>query len=179
MSYPKPAKFPISLLSKNTSTCSVRFNDNDLTSSLHYLPIIRDDSALIYDFYIKQFMINEFRRGKTVVLRGMLKKGKRAELQIGSTKAKLNGKAITLKTAPVIVNERLYLPAELLQLVNGVPIRWEPSKKTLWVETRYLRRDLETEDTKIKKLSSSSKTATSAPATNTKTASQKAILPKN
>lgn len=31
--------------------------------------------------------------------------------------------------------------AELLQQTNGVLVRWEPKRKLLYVDTRYLRRD--------------------------------------
>ena len=151
---PKPTKIPSRATKVETS--GVNFNGELIESpredpnaqqgssalhSLYYPPIIRDNAVLIFSEYFSKFLIAVERKGDAITLKGQLKdKGKSATLKIGAKQATVDGKEVTLASAPVVIDNRLYLPAELLQLTNGIPVRWEPKNKLLWVETRYLRR---------------------------------------
>jgi hypothetical protein len=121
---------------------NLNFNGGELVhEKLHYPPIIRESACLIYSAYFPKFLIDVSQKGEAITLKGTLKdKGKSATLKIGDRKATVDGKEVMLPSAPVIIDKRLYLPAELLQLTNGIPIRWEAKNKLLYVETRYLRR---------------------------------------
>lgn len=139
---PKPDKIPAPQTPVNLAT--VNFNGYELTGTnqLDYPPIMRDKTALIFADYFPKFLIETTVKGNDVMLKGTLKKtGKTAMLKVGQKSATIGGAKVVLSSAPVLIDKRLYLPAELLQKCNGIPIRWEPKKKLLWVETRYLRRD--------------------------------------
>jgi len=108
---------------------------------LHFPPIIRDGQPLICAEYLPAFLIKLTRQGQVIYARGLLpKEGKTARLTLGSKHARISGQELELEAAPVEVEGRLYVPASLLQRVNGVLVRWEAKSKTLWVDTRYLRR---------------------------------------
>jgi transketolase C-terminal domain/subunit len=128
-----------------TETAEVRFNGDEIIKTpngLYYPPIIRDAAAVVYAEYFPKFLIDLVRDGDSIRLQGKLKdKGKTALLKIGEKKAQVDGKEVTLSSEPVMVNDRLYLPSELLQLTNGIQTRWELKKKLLRVDTRYLWRD--------------------------------------
>ena len=109
--------------------------------ALFFPPIIRDGQPLICAEYLPAFLIKHTRQGQVLYLRGLLpKEGKTARLTLGSKQARISGQELELEAAPVEVEGRLYVPASLLQKVNGVLVRWEQKPKTLWVDTRYLRR---------------------------------------
>ena len=72
---------------------------------------------------------------------GQLNKHIFANLNVGDGRVNIDGKSVRLSAAPTVIDGRLYLPAELLQLVNGIPVRWEPKTKLLWVTTQGMRRD--------------------------------------
>lgn len=61
-------------------------------------------------------------------------------MTLGSKEATVDGKPFALSGAPQEIDGRLYLPYELLYQCNGVLVRWDAKKNTLWVDTRYLRR---------------------------------------
>lgn len=136
----KPAMIPPPETLVETS--GLNFNGGELVEKkLHYPPIIRDNACLIFSEYFPKFLVNVTQKGEVITLQGQLKdKGKSATLKLGDKKAIVDGKEVVLPSGPVGIDKRLYLPAELLQLTNGIPIRWEPKKKLLYVETRYLRR---------------------------------------
>lgn len=130
----------------SSSGPTVVFNGNPLSSEderpLHFPPVRQDNAALVNAAYFPNFEVNLHRDGYRVILEGKLKgRGKNATLKIGEKEITVDGKDITLSAPAQEINGQLYLPAELLQLCNGIPIRWEPKKNTLWIDTRYLRRD--------------------------------------
>lgn len=137
---PKPKR----LLPPTTSieVASVNFNSISLNGiyNLHYPPIIRDGSPLVFSEYFPKFLIAVAAKDKEVTLEGQLKEKHKAVIKLGERKYTLDGKEAEFATPPVKIDGRIYLPAELLQQLNGVLIRWEPKKKLLWVDTRYLRR---------------------------------------
>lgn len=138
---PQPAKLP--LKPTNLEFASVNFNGDelmDVDTELHYAPIIRDNSPLIYADYFPKFLIAVQTKDEEVTLEGQLKEKHKAVIKIGEKKYILDGKEAEFATPPTRIDGRIYLPAELLQKLNGVLIRWEPKKKLLWVDTRYLRR---------------------------------------
>ena len=153
VTYPKPNFDFIPFASKEQvkehakAFCKVTFNDEELTlddnnGDLHYPPIIHNDTALIVADYFPNFLIETKRDGDTITLQGQLKEhGKTAIVKLGSREATIDEKPFTLSGAPTEMDGRLYLPYELLQQCNGVLTRWEPKKKMLWVDTRFLRRD--------------------------------------
>lgn len=120
----------------------LNFNGSEeIVNKLHFPPIIRDSQPLICAEYLPAFLIKHTRAGQVIYLRGLLpKEGKTARLTLGSKHARISGQELELEAAPVEVEGRLYVPASLLQKVNGVLVRWEAKPKTLWVDTRYLRR---------------------------------------
>ena len=123
--------------------CAVMYNEEPLTSkmSLFVRPKVREANPLIYVSYFPNFLIATKREGDTITLRGQLpNKGHQAIVKIGSKDATVDGKPFTLSGAPQEIDGRLYLPYELLHQCNGVLVRWDAGKNTLWVDTRYLRR---------------------------------------
>jgi hypothetical protein len=114
------------------------------TKSLFFPPLIRDGQPLICAEYLPAFLFKLTRQGpqkQIIYARGTLpKEGKTARLQLGSKKARISGTEVELEAAPVEVDGRLYVPASLLQKLNGVLVRWKAKSKTLYVDTRYLRR---------------------------------------
>lgn len=129
-----------SLPATQIETASINFNSDNLIRLLHFQPIIRDNSPLIYADYFPNFLIKTEIKGDDITLEGQLKEKHKATLKLGEKKYTLDGKEAEFATPPVEIDDRIYLPAELLQKLNGVLIRWEPKKKLLWVDTRYLRR---------------------------------------
>jgi len=120
----------------------LHFNGDEVAvNTLHFPPILRDSQPLICAEYLPAFLIKLTREGQVLYLRGLLpKESKTARLTLGSKHARISGQELELEAAPVEVDGRLYVPASLLQRVNGVLVRWEAKSKTLWVDTRYLRR---------------------------------------
>ena len=120
------------------------FNNEDVEierGTLHFPPLVREENPLIFADYFPKFLIDTKREGSVVTLSGQLpNKGKEAVLTIGSKEAIVDGKPLTLSGAPQEIDGRLYLPYELLHQCNGVLVRWDAKKNTLWVDTRYLRR---------------------------------------
>ena len=140
VSITKPEKIPQDITI--VETADVNFNGDEIISSkdLHYPPIVRDNSPLILSEYFLKFLINFKNDGDVINLIGQLKGEHKATLKLGERKYTFDEHELELPTPPVKINGRIYLPAELLQQLNGVLIRWEPKKKLLWVDTRYLRR---------------------------------------
>jgi len=136
----KPEKIPQDVTI--VETADVNFNGNEIISSkdLHYPPIIRDNSPLIFSDYFPNFLISLETKADEITLEGQLAPKHKAIVKIGEKKYTLDGKEAEFVTPPTKIDGRIYLPAELLQQLNGVLIRWEPKKKLLWVDTRYLRR---------------------------------------
>ena len=123
--------------------CVVISNGANLNSklSLYVRPKVRDANPLIFADYFPKFLIDTKREGDTITLSGQLPdKGKTAVLTLGSKEATVDGQPLALSGAPQEIDGRLYLPYELLHECNGVLVRWDAKKNTLWVDTRYLRR---------------------------------------
>jgi hypothetical protein len=121
----------------------VGFGLNELSGpeTLTDPPVIRDNSVFLLAAYFAGFMIEVGDAGETVTLQGRLKnKGRKATLKVGDRRAMIDGRRVELSAAPARIDGRLYLPYELLNKVNGIPVRWEAKKKMLWVDTRFLRR---------------------------------------
>jgi hypothetical protein len=143
--WPRPTFLKDREIADDEVEAEVNFGGTKLTSpysNLFYPPLVRDGAALVYAEYFPRFLIDLEREGGTIRLRGKMKdKGKTASLQIYDKKAVIDGQETVLSSGPTLIAGRLYLPAELLRLVNGIPIRWQPKEKILSVETRYMRRD--------------------------------------
>ena len=144
---PRPAKLPPE--PTPIDIAEVNFNGEDLqtTSSssarLHYPPIVREHAPLVYADYFPQFAITTQVRGKNITLEGQVA-GKRTvvQLHVGKRTVIVDNTKVDLPTAPVLRDKRLYLPASLLQIVGGVPIRWDAIHNLLTVNTQTLRRSL-------------------------------------
>ena len=122
--------------------CQVTFNDKSLVlggkqDELYVPPQRREGVALIWEQYFPNFLIATKREGDAITLRGQLPgKGHEAIVKIGSKDATIDGKPFTLSGAPQEIDG----PYELLHQCNGVLVRWDAAKNTLWVDARYLRR---------------------------------------
>ena len=116
-------------------------DSNSILADLFHPPVVEAGSCLIFADYFPKFLIDTQRQGNTLTLRGQLPgKGHEAVIKLGSKEATVDGKPFTLSGAPQEIDGRLYLPYELLRECNGVLVRWDEKKNTLWVDTRYLRR---------------------------------------
>ena len=124
------------------SRLSVSVNPlGNLINGMIYVLRMKEQSVLLAHDYFPSFLITTKREGETIILEGQLPdKGKKGVLTMGSTAATVDGKPLTLSAAPQEIDGRLYLPYELLTLCNGVLTRYEPHTKTLYVDTRFLRR---------------------------------------
>lgn len=61
--------------------------------------------------------------------------GKTASFQVGNTVTKVNGKDITLNSAPFVSNGVLYVPATALKAVYGKSVAWDQATKTVIATT--------------------------------------------
>ena len=123
------------------SNVRVYLNSELCGNGLIFPPRVENLTPLIYQGYFPKFLIATKREGDTITLRGQLPgKGHEAVVKLGSKDATIDGKPFTLSGAPQEIDGRLYLPYELLHQCNGVLVRWDEKKNTLWVDTRYLRR---------------------------------------
>uniref|UniRef100_UPI001CCFF389 copper amine oxidase N-terminal domain-containing protein n=1 Tax=Escherichia coli TaxID=562 RepID=UPI001CCFF389 len=56
------------------------------------------------------------------------------KMTIGSKKSTVNGKDITLSTAPTIVNGQTMVPLQLVDASFSNSIQWDPKVKTVFID---------------------------------------------
>ena len=116
-------------VNRNPDKIRVTLNGRELT--LDADPIIADDTTLIpLRNVLEELGLTVDWDGDTQTVTAV-KDDVNLSLQIGSTKAKANGKDMTLLTAPIISNERTLVPIRFIAESLGLNVDWNGDMKTV------------------------------------------------